>query len=123
MELGVKQCPDCYREAKRLYKINNKEKERLYKKTNYDFSKEKNRKLFAEYGITLQKFNEMLKHQNECCLICNKNDEKALCVDHCHKTGKVRGLLCNKCNKALGLFNDNIELIKVAASYLERFKD
>ena len=65
----------------------------------------------------------MLEHQNECCLICNKNDEKALCVDHCHKTGKVRGLLCNKCNKALGLFNDNIELIKVAASYLERFKD
>lgn len=121
---GIKQCPDCYKSAKRLYKSNNKEKESLYKKANYDFLKEKNRKLFHEYGITLEKFNEMLIRQNQCCAICNKTDtKKSLCVDHCHKTGKIRGLLCNKCNKAIGLLNDDCELLKTAYSYLEHFKE
>lgn len=122
--LGIKQCLDCYRAAKQLYRKNNKDKESLHRKTNYDFLKEKSRKLYSGYGITLEKFNKMMLEQNNCCAICKKAyKEKSLCVDHCHVTGKVRGLLCNKCNKALGLLNDNCELLKTAASYLERFKE
>lgn len=53
------------------------------------------------------------------CEICGS--EIKLCVDHCHQSGKVRGTLCDDCNKALGTFKDNPKLLKSAASYLEKF--
>jgi protein-arginine kinase activator protein McsA len=53
------------------------------------------------------------------CNICNKK-EKKLHVDHCHKTKKVRGLLCGSCNKGLGLFKDDKESLLEAAEYLKR---
>jgi hypothetical protein len=52
------------------------------------------------------------------CQICNQTDRRELCVDHCHSTGKVRGLLCDPCNKALGLFKDSPELLNSAIKYL-----
>lgn len=121
--IGIKQCPDCYRSAKLTYRQKHKEKERLEKKNRYNFSLEKNRKLKYEYGIGLEKYNYMLASQNNCCAICKKTDGKSLCVDHNHATGKIRGLLCNKCNKALGLFNDDPELLKIADLYLKSFKE
>lgn len=52
------------------------------------------------------------------CQICNEQDRRELCVDHDHVTGKVRGLLCDNCNKALGLFKDNSQFLTNAIRYL-----
>ncbi len=73
------------------------------------------------YGLTLEQYNEMLTSQNGVCKICAGPDNGpwgTLAVDHCHITGKVRGLLCAKCNKGLGQFKDDTELLDKAKSYL-----
>lgn len=70
----------------------------------------------------------MLADQNGVCLICSKElivlgsveeIQKVACVDHCHKTGKVRGLLCRNCNTGLGSFKDDTDFLKKAIEYLE----
>lgn len=72
-----------------------------------------------QYGLTTRQFEEMLKAQNGMCLICVvKMDPPA--VDHCHATGKVRGLLCRGCNSALGLFRESAEMLDAAAQYLRK---
>ena len=63
----------------------------------------------------------MLAQQKGICLICKKIPTKRLAVDHNHKTEKVRGLLCIKCNSAIGFFQDDINLIKNAYKYLIKF--
>lgn len=80
-----------------------------------------------KFGITVDEYNDLLMKQEGVCGIC-KNPETALdhrtkqirnmAVDHCHTTGKVRGLLCSKCNTALGSFKDNVEYLKAAITYL-----
>jgi hypothetical protein len=83
--------------------------------------------LRSKYGITLEQYNIMLENQGGVCAICGDPPtiihagEKVspLSVDHCHKTGKVRGLLCHPCNMALGLFKDNKDRLRAAAAYLE----
>lgn len=63
----------------------------------------------------------LLERQGGACAIClTKPKKKRLAVDHCHKTGQVRGLLCGQCNFALGAFQDNRETIQSAIAYLER---
>lgn len=73
------------------------------------------------YGISLEDYNKMLKNQNEVCAICSKVciTGRALAVDHCHKTGKIRGLLCAHCNTALGRFNDDPVMLEKAIKYLK----
>tara|TARA_B100001996_G_scaffold35747_1_gene26620 strand:+ start:338 stop:724 length:387 start_codon:yes stop_codon:yes gene_type:complete len=56
---------------------------------------------------------------NTNCNICGKKLDKK-CIDHCHETKKIRGVLCNNCNTALGLFKDNVEVMQTAIQYLER---
>lgn len=81
--------------------------------------------LWEHYKLTLDEYQAMHDAQNGLCLICNKKTSgrgkknNQLAVDHCHQTGHIRGLLCNKCNTAIGLFNDNIELLKNAQNYLQ----
>jgi hypothetical protein len=76
-------------------------------------------KRIRSYGITLQEHDRLMAEQNNCCWICKgNNDQMALCIDHDHKTGEVRGLLCNVCNRAIGLLRDDPDLIKRAAEYL-----
>lgn len=76
-----------------------------------------------KYGINLAIYNTMLEQQNGTCAVCSGLcvTGRRLAVDHCHETGEVRGLLCSACNKALGLFKDNVELMNKAIDYLRKY--
>ena len=80
-------------------------------------------RLLCSWGVTLEEYISMLKNQKRRCAICGTtkmdNGRRNFCVDHNHKTGKVRGLLCGKCNKGLGLFKDSISILEKAISYLK----
>lgn len=81
------------------------------------------KQLKKRYGITLEQYELLFAKQNQCCAICKKHQSEfdtSLAVDHCHLTGKVRGLLCYNCNMGLGRFKDNINYLKEAILYLER---
>lgn len=80
---------------------------------------EKRRVLYKKYGLTLEDFQTMRMLQLNKCLIC-EDDEKELVVDHDHKTGKVRGLLCRQCNSALGLFKEDLQTLEKAISYVSK---
>jgi len=71
------------------------------------------------YGLSDDNYNAILARQHGACGIC-KRSGRVLCVDHCHATDKVRGLLCHNCNKALGLFNDDPDSTQAATVYLKR---
>lgn len=77
------------------------------------------------YGITLDDYNVMLKYQNGVCAICygtfsgtNQHGAKKLAVDHCHETGVVRGLLCENCNRGIGMFKHRTDLLQSALDYI-----
>lgn len=72
------------------------------------------------YGISLIEYDELYTNQNGLCKICLQlcSTGRRLCVDHNHKTGKVRGLLCLNCNRAIGNFRDSVELLENAKKYL-----
>ncbi len=86
----------------------------------------RNNNFKSQYGITLQQYNEMVARQEGKCVICKKVPEqkktgyRVLCVDHCHNTGKVRDLLCNRCNSAIGHFHDDINILESAIAYLKK---
>ena len=72
------------------------------------------------YGITPEKYMEMFNVQKGRCKICGKKQkERQLGIDHCHKTKKVRGLLCISCNLGIGHLRDSAKLLKEAIKYLE----
>ena len=74
-----------------------------------------------KYGITLDDYNGMFEEQDGKCGICEKHQielSTRLCVDHCHTTDEIRGLLCRDCNKALGMLGDNKESIQKVMDYL-----
>jgi hypothetical protein len=107
-----------YEDNKEAYRAKNQK----WHEENKD--KRKNDKLFSRYNLTLEAYKTMFDDQNGCCAICRKHQVevvKTLCVDHDHITGKVRALLCDDCNKGLGQFKDNPELLEVAAKYLKEF--
>ena len=76
--------------------------------------------LIRSYGITEEEFNRMLIKQEYKCAICGTSDwgRPSPSIDHDHKTGKVRALLCNRCNRVLGLAEDSPELISEMLKYL-----
>lgn len=89
----------------------------------------KNYKLKHRFGITINVYNKMKIDQNGLCKICNKKETakhrignkvriKDLAVDHCHKTGKVRGLLCSICNRALGYAKEDVKILSKMIEYL-----
>jgi len=83
--------------------------------------------LLRNYKITFRTYRLMLEDQGGLCKICgsegfvmNKDRHKMkLVIDHCHKTGRVRGLLCHNCNRALGLFKDSSAVLSKAIDYLK----
>ena len=92
-----------------------------------DPQRRRNTALGRLYGITAAEYEAMHTKQGGVCAICKRPEQmtrngilRNLCVDHCHSTGKVRGLLCASCNFAIGRFLDNPELMHSAADYLLR---
>lgn len=75
------------------------------------------------YGITIDDYERMLRAQNGQCAICGSSNPgggyKNFAVDHNHTTGEVRGLLCTRCNRGLGLFKDDPVLTQLATNYLQ----
>lgn len=109
-------CKSCDDASRHNYRKNNSKTVRLL---------ERNRTLKFKYGITLEDYYVMLESQKGCCAICGGTDkfscsqsEVSFSVDHCHKTGKIRGLLCNACNRALGFFRDSEDILDKARKYL-----
>ncbi len=74
----------------------------------------------AQFGITVEQYGEMLARQGGVCAICGVENVRgmSLAVDHDHQSGRVRGLLCNPCNSAVGLFADDPERLRAAIDYL-----
>jgi hypothetical protein len=71
------------------------------------------------YGISREDYSALILVQNKCCAICRL--ELKLSIDHCHRTNRVRGLLCKNCNTALGMLKDSPQLLRAAADYLEKW--
>ena len=78
-------------------------------------------KLKSRYGMTVEDYDAMVVQQNGKCAVCHTPPEhgRRLCVDHCHATGKVRGLLCDPCNRGLGQLKDDPSLLRALLAYLE----
>ena len=72
------------------------------------------------YGISFEDYTAMTSEQNNCCGLCGCPSNR-LVVDHCHKTGRVRKLLCFSCNNLIGLAKDDPDLLRRAATYVESF--
>ena len=112
-----------------IYRLENADKIKVkddrYKRENPYKVRKSNRKshLKTKYGITLNNYDDMVIKQNGLCAICHKPEMRknhSLSVDHDHSTGQIRELLCDKCNKALGFLNDNSDLVRNAAAYLDK---
>ena len=146
---GSKVCIQCRKLWTKRYKEKNKKKAILLSKGSKVCSRCKIDKLFDEfrkandsltgrsswckdcvrdhslqnrYGISLADHARMLEEQNYLCLICLcdlRGFVKSAAVDHCHETGKVRGLLCDMCNKGLGAFRDDVDSLERAVKYLK----
>ena len=74
--------------------------------------------LKRNFGFGVETFREMEANQDGRCFICGERPEKSLLVDHCHESGKVRGLLCRKCNSGIGMLKDSPKLLRIALEYL-----
>lgn len=127
-------CKVCYNAQQREYVRNNKElikarnaakakQRKAYYQSPRGIKSSRRAHLKRKYGITLEEYNNLLKQQQSKCKICGQEETSErnshLCVDHDHNTGAIRGLLCNNCNRALGLFKDNIEVLHNAIIYLQ----
>lgn len=139
------QCRDCCSIYQKIYHEKNKERKRSYSKAyhpeHYKKNKERLKKQTLEYQrknpelrfkfrlkriykLTVPEYERILALQNGVCAICKEfklhANKTRLSIDHCHITGKVRGLLCDNCNKGIGLLKDNKELVFSAYEYLSK---
>lgn len=108
--------------------VERKEYDKQYNIKNREEIRYKNIK--RNYGLSKEEFCFLEQEQNGKCAICDKeetyidfrtNKIKNLAIDHCHDTGQVRGLLCKKCNTAIGLLGDSSLIVKKALQYLEKW--
>ena len=120
-------------EKSKRWRERNPEKAKEVRKKYYDANRqamsERQRKyqLRDKYGITEEDYAHILNEQDGACAICKTKSPtgkwKRFAVDHCHITGDVRGLLCNECNRGMGLLKDDPDLLDKAAYYLRNYKE
>lgn len=134
-------CRECNYKIVKTWRKNNPQKQNklnsLYKKrhpvetmiqarkdaTKYYYKSCQKSRIKYRYGISFEEFESLkLKQRNKCAICKKKEYEKELNIDHDHQTGKVRGLLCTKCNTGLGLLCDNPTIIMEALKYLHESK-
>lgn len=122
----------CYRGCKCAPCIEQREQDRKYYKARKKSSKEfmsANGQRARRYGITVDDILAMEDEQGGLCAICGKPETskgnnqqvKSLSIDHDHETGEVRGLLCNNCNRAIGLLGDSVDTLLSAIQYLRKY--
>lgn len=130
---------DLVNERNKKYAIENKEKIANRKKNHYEKYKQTHLDrarayaMKSKYGLTIEDYKDMHQKQNGLCLICGKPETQksnpksekpdSLRVDHCHTTGKIRGLLCSACNFGISKFRDDPLLMLRAAAYVEGWQD
>ena len=105
-------------------KVNANNRKRYQSLTPEEKKKRNRAQQVALYGLTLEAYDAMIEKQNSVCALCGcpeTNPKKGnLCIDHCHNTGKVRALLCDRCNRGIGAFGDNLDLLEKAVIYLQK---
>lgn len=110
-------------------KPENKEKIKLYKQTRrlkelndpFHKLKRRDRALRQTYGITLNDYNNMLLSQNNKCALCFRlQGSSTFHVDHCHNTGRVRGILCHQCNWYLGIVDQDVSILERIKDYISK---
>lgn len=101
------------------------ESTKQWRKNNPEAHKKNTRKyhLKKHYGLTPEQYAVMRKAQHGRCAICRRRSPRRLHVDHCHRTGRLRALLCNRCNLGIGYFDDCPALMRKAAAYLMRHRN
>jgi hypothetical protein len=112
---GARQCRACMKAASDKYKSDN---------WPLILEKAKASRLARAYGLTKEDVDSMLDAQGGACAICaaDRPAGKGWHVDHCHKTGDVRGILCSRCNVGIGMLGDDVERMLAAAEYLRKHK-
>jgi hypothetical protein len=114
--------PEATREAQKKYYQKNKAARIGYGKARYE--RVRGTVLRSKYGIDLEDYSSMLAAQNGACAICGTATPdgrgRFFHVDHCHRSGKVRGLLCTKCNQGIGMFKENPETLLAAIRYVKQ---
>lgn len=113
--------------------ISNPEKYPIQAYRNHHNKKErwKHKSLLRNYQISIEEYKRLYEDQNGLCAACSKPETsktrlgttRLLCVDHNHKTNKVRGLLCSNCNTAIGLINEDLTILDNIKSYLTQHND
>ena len=120
-------CTECSAKRNKKYYLENKNKIAATNKKWTQENKEKiqNAKAQKKFGISLKEKNQLFKAQGSACAICKSTKNttpRDWDVDHCHVTGKIRGILCSNCNRGLGLFQDNQQNLLRAAKYLDEHR-
>lgn len=116
-------CKPCHRAMIDAWQSRNVERVRLTTKgwtsRHADFVKKHcERRRLKKYGITSEQYRDLLAQCGGKCMICRRQPDKTIDIDHCHKTGRVRGLLCNGCNTGLAKFRDDATVLEAAIEYL-----
>lgn len=112
-------CKVCAKAAKQTWVVKNRERHNKYQIT---------RRLKTKFGVEYEIYEQMFKEQDGKCAICKTSEPTPrkrgkrinFDIDHNHTTGKIRGLLCSKCNVGLGAFNEDIQLLEIALAYLRK---
>lgn len=117
-----KTCKKCKIRKSKNWKTDNRDRVNAWSRGHAKTPKRQTYKKFVtikyRYGISLEEYKAMEARQCMRCAICNSSPSETFHIDHCHKTGVVRGLLCGACNRGIGAFYDNPENLEAAARYL-----